>query len=388
MECVLDGELEFDVDRSTGADGNAGVFDHEYTAAVQRLPSIWSVAEPGVDEAGRLLAIPVGLLALGLTMSRSGWIGAAVGLLALSLSFTTRQRLGLAALLVGAVVMLGVVTQVPEIDEVLSRRFASLNNLREDSSVNERVASQQRAVALFEASPFGIGLGADAAVSKNEGPSYGVAQTEGVALGDNGIEEVMLSFGWFGSLVFAVGFGLAVMACFQGTRGFGELAGVKAALVAMLVQMPVMGIFPGATGFLVWTSIALCFAVKAVGAIVLGGREAEIGADEERLPVPHEADVEDAAAEDGVEDVLVGAAEDGAVGVGEGDEPGDNDLTPPPGKVDEHDAGVDVEIVGAEVEGRPLASDVGFAGGTEEVVAEVDLPKIGDVGAEMTSLSR
>ncbi len=214
----------------------------------------------------RFLAIPVALLAIGLTMSRSGWIGATAGLFVLSFSFTTRQRLGLAALLIVAVAMLGVATQIPEINEVLSHRLESLNNLGEDSSVNERVASQERAVALFQSSPFGIGLGADSASSKNEGPSYGVAQTEGVALGDNGIEEVMLSFGWFGSIVFVVGLGQAVLACFQGTKRFSELAGVKAALVATLVQMPVMGIFPGATGFLLWTSIALCFAVKAQAA--------------------------------------------------------------------------------------------------------------------------
>ncbi len=214
----------------------------------------------------RLLALPIGVLVLGLTMSRSGWIGAVVGLMALSLSFTTRQRVQLAALLLGAMAMLGVVSQIPEIHEVLSRRAETLNNLGEDSSVTDRVASQRRAIALFQASPFGIGLGVDAASSKSDGPSYGVAQTEGVALGDNGIEEVMLSFGWFASIIFVVGFGQAVLACFQGTKPLSELASMKAALVAMLVQAPVMGIFAGASGFLVWTPIALCFAMKATAA--------------------------------------------------------------------------------------------------------------------------
>ena len=214
----------------------------------------------------RWLVIPVGLLALGLTMSRSGWIGAAVGLMVMSISFSTKQRLQLAALLLGALAMLGVATQVPEINEVLSHRLESLNNLGEDSSVNERVRSQERAVTLFQTSPFGIGLGAEGSSAKNDGPSYGVAQAEGVALGDNGIEEVMLSFGWFGSIVFAVGFGQAVLLCFQGTKRTGDLMSVKAALVGMLVQLPVMGIFPGASGFLVWTCIAICFADKAEAA--------------------------------------------------------------------------------------------------------------------------
>ena len=214
----------------------------------------------------RWLVLPVGLVALGLTMSRSGWIGATVGLVVMSFSFTAKQRVQLVALLLGAVAGVGIATQVPEINEVLSHRLESLNNLGADSSVNERVASQERAVALFQSAPFGIGLGAEGASARNEGPSYGVAQPEGVALADNGIEEVMLSFGWFGSIVFVVGFGQAVLLCFQGTKRMRELVSVKAALMGMLVQLPVMGIFPGASGFLVWACIAVCFAVKASAA--------------------------------------------------------------------------------------------------------------------------
>ena len=180
----------------------------------------------------------------------------------MSVSFSAKQRVQVVALLLGAVAMVGIATQVPEINEVLSHRLESLNNLGEDSSVNERVRSQERAVTLFQTSPFGIGLGSEASSSKNDGPSYGVARPEGVALGDNGIEEVMLSFGWFGSIVFVVGFGQAVLLCFQGTKRMGELMSVKAALLGMLVQLPVMGIFPGASGFLVWTCIAVCFAEK------------------------------------------------------------------------------------------------------------------------------
>jgi hypothetical protein len=37
-----------------------------------------------------------------------------------------------------------------------------------------------------------------------------------------------------------------------------ELMAVKALLVAMVAQIPLMGIFPGASGFLVWSSISIC----------------------------------------------------------------------------------------------------------------------------------
>jgi hypothetical protein len=37
-----------------------------------------------------------------------------------------------------------------------------------------------------------------------------------------------------------------------------ELKAVKALLVALVSQIALMGIFPGASGFLVWSSIAIC----------------------------------------------------------------------------------------------------------------------------------
>jgi hypothetical protein len=207
----------------------------------------------------RFLAMPIGLLALGLTMSRSAWIGGVLAMAFLSISFTARQRVQIAALLLASVAVLGVAIQVPEIDEVLTRRLQTFNNLQDDGSVNDRVASQERAISLFQSSPFGLGLGADAR-SAQAGPSYGAPKLP-IALGDNGIEEIMLSFGWFGSIVFIIGFGGAVLSCFSVQRT-PLLIAAKATLLSVLFQIPTMGIFPGAIGFIVWSSIGFCVASK------------------------------------------------------------------------------------------------------------------------------
>jgi len=150
--------------------------------------------------------------------------------------------------------------QVPQINEILTRRLQTLTNIQQDGSFNDRVQNQQRAIAAFQSSPFGLGLGADGR-SKNGGSSYGVPQ-QSLTIGDNGIEEVLLSFGWGGSIVFLVGFGGALVTSLR-TSMDPELMAVKAVLLGMVCQIPLMGIFPGASGFLVWSSIAICLSWKS-----------------------------------------------------------------------------------------------------------------------------
>jgi hypothetical protein len=98
-------------------------------------------------------------------------------------------------------------------------------------------------------------MGADAR-AKNTGSSYGVPQ-QSLTIGDNGIEQVLLSFGWCGSIVFLIGFGGSLLACMRTSKNL-EIMAVKALLIAMVSQIPLMGVFPGASGFLVWSSIAIC----------------------------------------------------------------------------------------------------------------------------------
>ncbi len=230
----------------------------------------------------RFLIIPLALVSLGLTMSRSGWMAAVVGLIFLSLVSTARQRMQLAVGVFVCIVGLAAATQIPEISDILSRRLQSLSNLQTDGSYNDRVASQNQAINLFQSSPFGIGLGADAR-SKGEGPSFGVPQPTGVALGDNGIEEIMLTFGWFGSAVFIFGLGGAVILCFQSVKS-AELVPMKAILAALLLQIPILGIFPGASGFLLWSSIGLCTAWRWSSAAALSEQVASLVHSSPSLP--------------------------------------------------------------------------------------------------------
>jgi hypothetical protein len=207
----------------------------------------------------RFLIMPLGLLAVGLTNSRSAWVCGLLAMVIMSVSFTPRQRMQMVVLLLVCVALVGVAFQVPEVNEMLTRRLETFSNLREDGSVNDRVASQQQAIAAFQSSPFGLGLGSDAH-SKNDGPSYGVPP-QSIEIGDNGIEQVLLSFGWCGSIIFFMGFGGAVFACLRTSRDT-ELRALKALLIGMIFQIPVMGVFPGASGFLMWSAIGFCSSWK------------------------------------------------------------------------------------------------------------------------------
>ena len=60
-----------------------------------------------------------------------------------------------------------------------------------------------------------------------------------------------------GSIIFVIGFGGAVFTSLRASRD-PELLSVKALLMGMILQIPVMGVFPGASGFLIWSAIGLC----------------------------------------------------------------------------------------------------------------------------------
>ena len=208
----------------------------------------------------RLLAVPLGVLVLGLTSSRSAWIACVFSLGYVIISLSARQRIQIFAVLVGCVLAIGVASLVPEINEMLTQRIQTLSSGKDDGSVIDRLQSQREAVQMFLSTPFGTGLGGGDALSHTDGPSYGKAQLNEVNAADNGIEEVLLTLGWFASIVYVVGFGESLLTSFRG-KGTQETAVARAMIVAMLLQMPFLGIFPGPSGFLLWTSLALCYAM-------------------------------------------------------------------------------------------------------------------------------
>jgi O-antigen ligase len=232
----------------------------------------------------RIVTMPLAVIVLALTMSRSSWMAGAVGLAVLSIALTMRQRIQMVLLMIACVGAFALALQVPSINEIVVKRADSFKNLKEDGSLQDRIAAQQQAVVAFQDSPFGLGLGADGSHART-GPSYGVPQPI-FNTGDNGWEQIFLSFGWFGSLVYILGLSASVIAALR-IRSIPEITPLKAILVSIICEAPVMGVFPGATGFLIWTTIGLCFAFKYASVELPQASEAVPS--EWRLALPRES---------------------------------------------------------------------------------------------------
>ena len=205
--------------------------------------------------------VPLTVLVLALTESRSGYVGAAVGILYLAAFLTTRQRVQILLIGLGTMVVIGLAAQVPEIGETLTQRVGTFKNVDEDGSYADRKASQATAINLFEGSPFGLGMGEGGDPEQSSSPSYGVALPEAPVIADNGLEQVLLTYGWLGSIVFLFGFGGAVLLCFR-SLNVPELAPFKAGLIALVCIAPIMGVFAGVDVFFIWTSLGICAAYR------------------------------------------------------------------------------------------------------------------------------
>jgi hypothetical protein len=205
----------------------------------------------------RFIATPLSILVVGLSMSRSAWVCGAIGLVLLSLEMTLRQRLRLIGSVAACLLALFFALQLPGIGDTLSRRMGTFSSLREDGSVKDRLANQQEAITAFQDSPFGLGMGVDA-MHDRISATYGVPPA-GFIIGDNGIEAALLSFGWFGSLIFVIGFGGAVITVWRQSQD-PDLTALKVLLLSLVIQTPVLHVFAGAAGFLIWGAIGLCFA--------------------------------------------------------------------------------------------------------------------------------
>lgn len=207
----------------------------------------------------RILIMPLAVVVLALTMSRSSWIAGAVGFVMLTFTLSVRQRIQMVILLLACVGAFVVALQVPSINEIMVKRFDTFKDLKQDGSLQDRVAAQQQAITSFQDSPFGLGLGVDASHA-GLGSTYGVPRPI-FNTGDNGLEQIFLSFGWFGSFVYIVGLAGAVTTALR-VSSVPEITPLKAILISIICESPMMGVFPGASGFLIWTSIGLCFAFK------------------------------------------------------------------------------------------------------------------------------
>ena len=210
----------------------------------------------------RFVAIPLGLICLSLSLARSGWVAMVAGTFYLLCTLPQKQRFRLVlAGLVAAIAMIAAL-QNPDVQDVMSVRFETFTDVRNDTSFLDRFSAYQSLFASFMDNPFGLGMGATPAIAE--------ATTRMVAhggweqdLGDSTIAMVMTTMGLAGTLILVFTFvPLGRNLFFAASADPHSVHVMRAVLFAMMAEAPLDGVVSGPTGFLTWASIGFCIALS------------------------------------------------------------------------------------------------------------------------------
>jgi hypothetical protein len=179
-----------------------------------------------------------GYLSLLLSVVRAAWLSWMIGFLLILKNVNPRAiiRIFLSLMLLIACVL--PLASDPAIGNVVWDRVNTFTELHRDGSLQER--TQMYRVLLADAldTPYGFGF-------KNRGDLHGFA-------GDSGILVALLSLGWLGSALFALGI-LSLFFGFGSVDATDQFAiSAKGIVVALFAQIIAGNIFVGVTGALFW----------------------------------------------------------------------------------------------------------------------------------------
>lgn len=200
----------------------------------------------------RWTASIVGVIVLGLTLVRAGWIGLAVGIVAMLLMGRT-NILRTVAVAGAAVVLLGSLYS-PVVDSTLARINDTTSAGSSDQSLTTRLAFQEIEAPILLRNPIGVGMGATGRATATSG---GVVDPR-VASFDSGIFESIARYGSVaGSVLVLVLVGATISVCRRARRGTLFDACCAAGIVALVVGMVFTDTTRGVYGVVLWTLFAL-----------------------------------------------------------------------------------------------------------------------------------
>jgi hypothetical protein len=203
----------------------------------------------------RYLAIPIGFIALVLTISRTAWIGFAAGLVYFFFATDTKHRIRIIAVASCCIILSLVAMQIPEVDTLFTSRFSSLSDPQHDSSYNARVQDFNTVVQTMIEDPFGRGLSSD-----DDGGGNGSQKTNAVAEQDSSITASLFSLGMLGSFIFALAIMLLGFDIFTAKNQTHLMIGARAVMLAIIVESPANDVVAGPVAFLFWCCAGLCLA--------------------------------------------------------------------------------------------------------------------------------
>jgi O-Antigen ligase len=207
------------------------------------------------------VAQPVVWLGFLLSQVRSAWLGYGVGL-ALLLVRTPLSR-SLKLLAAGALLLLAILplVQIEAVERVAMPRIMSLGQLGSDHSLRERMQLYGRFFDVAAGNIPGSGIGSTNLATKlsNNG------QLTSLGVIDSGMLEILFVFGWPGSLLYALGVGLAMVSALWGwSRGTDPfIQAARAVVAATLLQIVFFNPLGGAVGMIFWSFLGLILAGRS-----------------------------------------------------------------------------------------------------------------------------
>jgi hypothetical protein len=217
------------------------------------------------------LARIAGALALAFTSVRTSWGGLAIALVVLMVSSGRKALRYMAIVAAAGFAIIAAVAFVPHIDEVISKRVATFENLSQDGSLLDREEEAARMQTLIADNPFGVGIGrlGRGTIAAGSGQMLFAGPI------DDGVLEIYGSLGWVVGLVYCAALAGTALRSAGRSRDFALQQKVCfAAGLACLAALPLTNIVTGVTGTLMWTMFAL--------SSTLGGARLELSSDTTR----------------------------------------------------------------------------------------------------------
>ncbi len=194
------------------------------------------------------LAIACSFGCLMLTQVRSAWLCLLLGLTLMTL-WSFKDALKTLAIVALTTAVFSPVLIAGPARDLLQARVSSVTTANDDASLVERRRGLAQAVNLIGESPAGLGIGVKESIIANDGS---------FSLHDNGFIEAFLSLGWAGGAVFLLSLLALVFAPLDSLR-IEEVSAraARIAAAALLTQVAFGSVFLGASGFLLWSFLAL-----------------------------------------------------------------------------------------------------------------------------------
>ena len=154
-----------------------------------------------------------------------------------------------------------VITQ-PRVMGVLTRRAASLRNVQEDNSYQNRIMSTRYAISQMTKNPAGSGLGSYGGAGKLISGSK-----QAFAL-DNGPLEVFGIMGWIGGALYMLALVAIVLPIVRGRKILFETftSAAVSTVIALLATSLFGNVFNGVSGFFFWSAVGIATAGRTYAA--------------------------------------------------------------------------------------------------------------------------